>query len=167
MKTNNIFAYALMAVLGFSLAHAATAQQSSAPGLGDRVRGLFSNTKGDELLEPDVAFKMKAVAKATNLLAVDLAPANGYYVYKERIKFSIKEPAGVRINIVKFPVGEIKTDQIFGRTEVFKKNIPITITLDNATKGKTVTLLASYQGCHEKLGVCYPPIEKSVSLVLP
>ncbi|WP_247869565.1 protein-disulfide reductase DsbD N-terminal domain-containing protein [Herbaspirillum sp. ST 5-3] len=167
MRSKKALAGWLLAALSLSLTCPVMAQQSSPSGLSDKVKGLFSNTKEDELVEPDVAFKMKAVAKTTNLLAVDLTPANGYYVYKERIKFSVKDTAGIRINNVKLPVGEMKTDQIFGRTEVFKKNVPITITLDNAAKGKNITLFASYQGCHEKLGVCYPPIEKSVTLVLP
>jgi hypothetical protein len=34
-------------------------------------------------------------------------------------------------------------------------------------KDKNFTLLATYQGCNEWLGVCYPPIEKSFDLVLP
>ena len=61
----------------------------------------------------------------------------------------------------------MKNDLILGRTEVYKKAVPVEIALDKAAKGKSVTLLASYQGCQEKLGVCYPPIEKTVTLVLP
>ncbi|MDX1253540.1 MAG: hypothetical protein IDH49_15070 [Gammaproteobacteria bacterium] len=39
--------------------------------------------------------------------------------------------------------------------------------LDRSLKAKKITLLATYQGCNEKLGLCYSPIEKSVGLVLP
>ncbi|OWW20723.1 protein-disulfide reductase DsbD N-terminal domain-containing protein [Noviherbaspirillum denitrificans] len=145
----------------------ALAQQSTAPGLSTKVKNLFSAPKEDELIEPDLAFTLKVAAKSTNQLNVDVVPANGYYVYKERIRFSLKDGSGVRIGSVKFPPGEMKTDQIFGRTEVFRNAVPITIALDNAAKGKSVVLSASYQGCHEKLGVCYPPIDKTVSLVLP
>jgi thiol:disulfide interchange protein DsbD len=100
-------------------------------------------------------------------LSADLIPAKGYYLYKQRIQFALKNANGVSINAVKLLSGEMKTDQIFGRTEVYKKAIPVELALHGATKGKAITLVASYQECHEKLGVCYPPIEKAVNLVLP
>jgi thiol:disulfide interchange protein len=167
MRIKRMLSGSLLAILTLGAIHSAVAQQSSAPGIADKVKGLFSNTKEDELLEPDEAFKFKVVAKGTNLLAVDLIPANGYYLYKERMRFALKNASGVNISSVKFPSGEMKTDQILGRTEVFKKTVPIAISLGGAAKGKTVTLVTSYQGCQEKLGVCYPPIEKSVNLALP
>lgn len=167
MSPTRIRAASLLTLLVSLVAQPALAQQSSSPGLQDKVKNLFSNPKEDELLEPDLAFQLKVTAKGTNVLIADVAPANGYYVYKERTRFTIKNGSGVSIKAVKFPAGEMKVDQIFGRTEVFKKTFPVEITLDNATKGKNITVVASYQGCHEKLGVCYPPIEKSVNLVLP
>jgi thiol:disulfide interchange protein DsbD len=45
--------------------------------------------------------------------------------------------------------------------------VPVEIALNRSGKAGDVTLLASYQGCHEKLGVCYPPIQKTVNLTLP
>ncbi len=165
MNTKNLCA--LIASIGISILPSAFAQQSTAPGLADKVKGLFSQAKEDELIEPDLAFKLKVVAKNTSQLSAEIVPANGYYVYKERMKFVIKDGGGVRISGVTFPVGEMKNDQIFGRTEVFRKPVPVTISLENAAKGKAITLQASYQGCHEKLGVCYPPIDKTVQLTLP
>lgn len=165
MKVKNT--WALLVLVAAATASTAFAQQSTAPGITDKVKGLFAQPKEDELIEPDLAFKLKVVAKSTNLLNVEVVPASGYYVYKERMRFSIKDGSGVRIKDVKFPTGEMKNDQIFGRTEVFRKTVPITISLENSTKGKAITLQASYQGCHEKLGVCYPPIDKTVQLTLP
>jgi thiol:disulfide interchange protein len=145
----------------------AVSQQSSPEGLQGKLMSLFSAPEEDELLEPDLAFKLSVTAKGTDTLLADLVPARGYYLYKERIQFSVKNGNGVDLKEVKFPAGEMKTDQIFGRTEVYKKAVPVEIALDKAMKGKSITLVASYQGCHEKLGVCYPPIEKTVNLVLP
>lgn len=158
---------ALVASIGISILSPVFAQQSTAPGLADKVKGLFAQPKEDELIEPDLAFKLKVVAKSSNQLSAEIVPANGYYVYKERIKFAIKDGGNVRISGLKFPAGEMKNDQIYGRTEVFKKPVAVNIALENATKGKAITLQASYQGCHEKLGVCYPPIDKTVQLTLP
>lgn len=157
----------LLAWVGMSIILPAFAQQSTAPALADKVKGLFSQPKEEELIEPDLAFRLKVVARSTNQLSAELIPANGYYIYKERMRFSIKDGSGVGIGTVAFPTGEMKNDQIFGRTEVFRKPVPITISLERAAKGKAITLQASYQGCHEKLGVCYPPIDKVVQLTLP
>lgn len=159
--------WVLVAALGLSSVSSAVAQQSTTPGLQDKLKGLLSAPKEDELIDPEKAFKLSAVAKATTQLSVEVVPAPGYYVYKERIRFAINDASGVRVKEVKFPAGEMKNDQTFGRTEVFKKPVPITVSLENATKGKVVTLQASYQGCHEKLGVCYPPMNKTVQLTLP
>ncbi|HYD96488.1 MAG TPA: protein-disulfide reductase DsbD N-terminal domain-containing protein [Noviherbaspirillum sp.] len=165
MKIKNVST--MFALVAAVTAPTALAQQSTAPGLADKVKGLFAQPKEDELIEPDLAFKLSVVAKNTNVLHVEVVPANGYYVYKERMRFSIEDGSGVRIKDVKFPGGEMKNDQIFGRTEVFRKTVPVALTLENAAKGKPITLQASYQGCHEKLGVCYPPIDKTVQLTLP
>ena len=51
--------------------------------------------------------------------------------------------------------------------EIYKKPILAAITLDRAPKAKGFSLLATYQGCNEKLGMCDPPIQKSFDLVLP
>lgn len=157
----------MLAVFSLGLAPYATAQQSRAPGLQGKLASAFSGSKEEALLEPDEAFKLKLAAKGSGTVAAELVPASGYYLYKERIRFSVKSGSEVAIRAVKLPAGELKNDLILGRTEVYKKAVPVEIALDKAAKGKPVTLVASYQGCQEKLGVCYPPIEKSVNLVLP
>ena len=62
------------------------------------------------------------------------------------------------------PSGEMKNDPYFGLIEVYKSPVVAEIVLERAPKGKALTLYASYQGCNEKLGICYPPIEKTVDL---
>jgi len=142
------------------------AQQKS-PSPAERIAGLFSNSKEDELLEPDLAFKLNVVATGQSMLRAEVIPAKGYYLYKDKIRFALKNSNGVAINAVRMPTGVIKVDQLFGKTEVFRQSVPVEIALTRAPGQKNVTLVASYQGCHEKAGVCYPPIEKSVNLVLP
>lgn len=143
------------------------AQQPTAPGAKKGLAGLFSSASEEELIEPDQAFQLKVAAKGPNTVVAELIPAKGYYLYKEKIRFSVKNASGISISAVKLPTGEIKNDQIFGRTEVYKKTVPVEIALNRARKANSITLVAAYQGCHEKLGVCYPPIEKTVTLALP
>ncbi|MGE5621672.1 MAG: protein-disulfide reductase DsbD N-terminal domain-containing protein [Bacillota bacterium] len=166
MLTKQFSTALLLAACSLGLAPHAAAQQSPAPG---RKGQLASALSGGEqaLLEPDEAFKLNVAAKNAGTITAELVPASGYYLYKERMRFALKPGGEVAIRAVKLPAGEMKNDLILGRTEVYKKAVPIEITLDKAAGGKSVTLVASYQGCQEKLGVCYPPIEKSVNLVLP
>jgi thiol:disulfide interchange protein DsbD len=143
------------------------AQQSTAPGLQQRLGGLFSNTKEEQLLEPDQAFKLKVTATGPHTLIADLIPASGYYLYRDRIHFAIKNTRGVAIKAVELPAGKVKNDPSFGRMETYEKPVQARITLDRTPSAKTVTLTAGYQGCNEKTGVCYPPIDKEVNLTLP
>lgn len=157
----------IFAMLLLGQAASALAQQSTAPGAQKSLGGLFSSASEDELIEPDLAFKLNVAVKGPNTIVAELKPAKGYYAYKEKLRFSLKNANGATISAVKLPTGEMKVDQIFGKTEVYRKAVPAEITLSRAPKANTVTLVASYQGCHEKLGVCYPPIEKTVNLTLP
>ena len=146
---------------------ATSAQQSVAPGVQNRLSELFLSPKEEELLEPDLAFRLKTSFKSPTVLIAELTPANGDYLYRERIKFALKNTSGVAIRAVKLPAGEIKTDQFYGRTETYKKPIQAEIILDRAPNAKSLTLVAGYQGCHEKKGVCYPPMDKELTLALP
>ena len=156
---------AVLTMLTLGIVPSAFAQQSATANA--QLVGLFSGAREDELIEPDLAFKLKVTVKGPNTVVAELVPAKGYYLYKEKIRFSLKNTSGVAISAVKLPAGEMKTDQIFGKTEVYRKAVPAEITLTRAPKTNHATLVASYQGCHEKMGVCYAPIEKTVNLALP
>ena len=71
------------------------------------------------------------------------------------------------IREVRLPPGEVKNDPFFGSMEIYKKPIQVEIILDRTPKAKRLTLLANYQGCNEKIGVCYPPQQKSFDLAFP
>ncbi|MCK5886480.1 MAG: protein-disulfide reductase DsbD N-terminal domain-containing protein, partial [Alcanivorax sp.] len=88
-------------------------------------------------------------------------------LYKSKVIFALKNASGVMIRQVQLPAGEVKNDPFFGQMEVYHKPIQAEIILDRSPKAKSLTLLARYQGCNEKIGVCYPPIDKSVDLELP
>lgn len=71
------------------------------------------------------------------------------------------------IQAVILPAGKVKNDPTFGRMETYEKPIQAEITLNRAPSARHLALVATYQGCHEKTGVCYPPLDKEVSLTLP
>ena len=129
--------------------------------------GILQPSFAEEPLPPDVAFKLKVSFKDKNTLVAELAPAKNHYLYKNKVRFAVENPSGVLIKEIRLPPGEVKNDQFFGAMEIYKKPMLAAITLDRTPKAKGFTLLATYQGCNEKLGLCYPPIQKSLNLVLP
>jgi thiol:disulfide interchange protein DsbD len=66
------------------------------------------------------------------------------------------------------PAGTPKSDVTFGQVEVFHKPFEARIALKRGTPAaEKLTLVATYQGCNEPIGVCYAPISKVVELTLP
>lgn len=165
MKKISCLAALIAMVCG--LAQSALAQQSAAPNAQKGLAGLFSKSSEDELIEPDLAFKLNVFAKGPNTIIAEVIPAKGYYLYKDKIRITTGKDSSVTVAGLKFPKGEVKVDQTFGKTEVFRIAVPVEVTLKRTAQVKTVALTASYQGCHEKLGVCYPPIDKTVNVALP
>lgn len=159
--------YLMVALMSMSVHPFIMAQQSTSPGIQKRLSDLFSSSKEEELLEPDLAFKLKVVASGPTTLVVDLIPANGYYLYRDRIRFALKNTRGVAIKTVKLPSGKVKNDPTFGKMETYEKPVQAEIALERAPNAKSITLAASYQGCNEKSGVCYPPMNKEINLTLP
>lgn len=131
------------------------------------IGGLRSVVAAEQPLPPDEAFSFKASFKRADTVVAEIIPARKHYLYKNKTRFALKNASGVLIREVKLPAGETKNDPFFGPIEVYKAPVTVEILLDRGPKAKAFTLLASYQGCNEKLGVCYPPIEKSVEMKFP
>lgn len=167
MLKKRLLPYVALAMISLGAHQFSLAQQSSSPSLQQRLGGIFSDTKEDELLEPDKAFGVKMTVKGPTTLVAELIPAKGYYLYKDRIRFSVKSPSGVTVKSVKLPNGKVTNDPTFGRTETYEYPVLAEITLERSSKVKNVTLVAGYQGCNKPTGVCYPPIEKTLNLTLP
>lgn len=112
----------------------------------------------DEFLPLDQAFKV-SIRSENKTMLVDLAPAEGYYLYRERLNFTIKNAAEASISNVNLPKGEIKEDPSFGKVEVYHHPLQAAIELKPASATGTALLQVGYQGCSEK-GLCYPPSQK-------
>ena len=130
-------------------------------------KSLFStDTKEDEFLSPDVAFQLDLAAKDTNNLTASFKVVSGYYLYKQRIKFVIKDAAAGKIEAIDLPAGDIKDDPNFGKQEVYHHDFAANIKLASANNPtKNLTVHATYQGCSEK-GLCYAPITKAINIAL-
>jgi thiol:disulfide interchange protein DsbD len=131
--------------------------------LGDRLTG----NAPPQFLPPDEAFKLKLTVIDGRTLKADFSPASSYYLYKNKIHFTVKSPANVQVANVALPAGDIEEDPNFGRLEVYHHNFTGNISLNrSAGSADKIVMEAVYQGCSEK-GVCYPPITKDFTLTLP
>jgi len=130
--------------------------------LGDRITG----NGAAQFLPPDQAFKLSVSAVNGQTLKASFTLAPDYYLYKDKIHFTVKSPAGVSVAKTLLPAGEVKQDPNFGRMEVYHRDFSAAVVL-NRPAGSTgkIVVEAGYQGCSEK-GVCYPPISKTFTLTL-
>ena len=115
----------------------------------------------EEFLSPDVAFRLDLNALNSDTLKAEFKVVQGYYLYKDRIKFTIAPGSKASIDRTELPTGDIKDDPNFGRQEVYHHDFAAIIALKNATE--TVKISARYQGCSEK-GLCYAPQTKDFTI---
>lgn len=147
------------------------------PAVAEEGKGLLSglqklgvsvSNSEPELLPPDQAFGLSIRVKDGDTLIADFKPAKDYYLYRDKIEFKLPDGADARITRVALPRGDLKSDPTFGQTEVYHQPFQAVISLNrNQSSADKLTLHATYQGCNEPVGVCYPPINKSFNLALP
>jgi thiol:disulfide interchange protein DsbD len=140
---------------------------SALQALSDLGAGFgFGNTE-DELLPPDQAFQLDVQVSNANTLTASWNIAEGYYLYRHKFGFDIEPTAGVTLAPEQMPEGEHKTDEFFGDIQVYHQEALATIPVQRTGNAATpIALTVKYQGCAER-GVCYPPISKTLNLLLP
>ncbi|PIY03886.1 MAG: thiol:disulfide interchange protein, partial [Gallionellales bacterium CG_4_10_14_3_um_filter_54_96] len=125
------------------------------PGLGGSQQATF--------LPPDQAFVLQVRARDADTLQADFTIAPGYYLYRDKISFTVAEGA-TKITAVKLPEGELKQDPNFGATVVYHQSFQAEIKLNRSSKEAVhLALNTSYQGCSDK-GLCYPSQDKVLQL---
>ena len=119
-----------------------------------------------ELLDPDQAFAFTATVLDDATLQVDWKIADGYYMYRNRIRFSTETP-GLELGEAVLPAGTIKDDEFFGKIATFRNQVSATIPVSRSTIAPdTIQLKAVSQGCAD-IGVCYPPHTQQALLDMP
>jgi len=112
----------------------------------------------DNLLEPEKAFRFSAQA-IDGAVEVRFAIAEGYYLYRERMKF---EATGARLGKAEFPPGLAHKDEFFGEQQIYRKEVRVRIP---AEAPGAFDLKVISQGCAD-VGVCYVPMESTARLTL-
>ncbi len=128
----------------------------------------FSIITGDQKNKPipvDKAFQFKLLSHKDGVLSTQFNITPGHYIYKEKIKFQLKNAEGLSLAVdkIKYPKTVIKNDAAYGEIDVYRN----TITLDIPFTGevsKDAKLYVEYQGCSELTGICYPPIKLTTAI---
>ena len=141
---------------------------SAAPAVA-ALSGLRSLGGDDlpQLLPPDEAFKVSASMNDAQTVRMDYHLTADTYLYRDKLSFVIKAPADIKVTQMNLPPAEVKDDPTFGRTEVYHRDFSATLSLSRAlAANEKLVLDATYQGCNDKVGVCYPPITRAFTLAL-
>ena len=131
------------------------------------IDALLSSSRsgGDDFLPPDRAFQLEALAEGTDRVRLNWHIADGYYLYRARIKVSTSDPHA-QLGPTQFPPGQVKNDEYFGRQEIYHHELSAAIPVVRERGGALeLPLQVTYQGCAEA-GLCYPPITKAVTVSL-
>ncbi len=128
---------------------------------------LTFSTTADKLLTSEQAFKFSAQVKDSHALAVNWEIADGYYLYREKISFRLLNADQLQLGTYEIPHGKPQQDAAFGAVEIFYQQLKFDIPLNRQKlASQKITLEASFQGCAD-IGVCYPPMQKTVKINLP
>jgi len=154
------------ATLKLPAALAAAAAVTAAP--ASALEGLRSLGGMDmpKLLPPDEAFPLAAAMADAQTARFDYTLTPDTYLYRDKLAYVVKSPADVKVASVDSPGGEVKDDPSFGRTEVYHEDFSVSVKLSRALGAdEQLVLEATWQGCNEAVGVCYPPIKRDFTLV--
>jgi len=131
-----------------------------APAAGGGLPGVEA-----KLLPPEQAFRFSARALDARTLEARFDVADGYYLYREKLRFAV-DGGGPVLGAPALPAGKAKHDEFFGDVETYRGALLVRLPLTNGAPGQAVVLKADSQGCAD-VGVCYPPTAQQVKLSLP
>ena len=97
-----------------------------------------------KLLPNERAFAFSARGIDDRTVEARFVIADGYYLYREKLRFSA-EPGTLGPAIL--PPGKVKEDQFFGKVETYRNQLVVKLPLEAASPGRPVTVLAESQGC--------------------
>ena len=144
---------------------AAAKSASSLQSLNTLTNTLGLNSGADEFLDPDEAFQASVSETRPGLLLVRWSIADGYYLYRDKLKVRLIEGPGVTLGAVELPPGETMHDEFFGDVQVFHHEVEARVPVQGTTGAGEIKLQIAYQGCAEA-GICYPPMKKLVDVAL-
>ena len=127
-----------------------------------------SVSAADQALPAAQAFQVSARVEGSSL-RVTLAPAPGYYLYRNQIRVRTAAGSAVRLGAPVWPAARLHDDPEFGKVPVYFSAVDLRVPLTasaassaaGSARGGSVSLpvTVDFQGCKDQ-GVCYPPMSR-------
>ena len=161
LHLRSFFSALLLIVLSTLSTYGHTEQ--SPLGEQSKLSSLFSDGGFDEpeFLDVDDAFVLSTQQNGSEL-TLSWENADGYYLYKNRFKFSL-EPSDTESTVPQ-PVfsspGKEKDDPVFGLVRAYYHNVTVILSINPSPQPRT--LVVQYQGCADA-GLCYPPQKRRIT----
>ena len=112
----------------------------------------------------DEVFRLSVSKEEDGSVKLNWSIASDTYLYRDKVIVRPASGSAAPLPAETSP-GKQKDDPTFGATEVYYDAAQATIAADAfAAAGSPQSLHVTYQGCADKLGICYPPVTKSVDL---
>ncbi|MDH5229019.1 MAG: protein-disulfide reductase DsbD [Gammaproteobacteria bacterium] len=147
----------------------ANGSSMATPSLLDKLGSSFgmSNNAQPDFLPVDQAFVLSVEYVDGNTLVARWDVAEGYYLYKDKMHFTLVDGDGVKLGEPLLPKGKEKFDEYFGKMESYFDEVSVPIPLFRSnTDPVDISLKVEYQGCAEA-GFCYPPQSSLQVMSLP
>ena len=119
---------------------------------------MTSSVFAEDFLPPEEAFKAVATwnvesKESSSKIAITVAPAPGYYIYKESLKVRVDKNTNKDLLVYQLPQGKVKFDENFGKKlETYPNPFQITAVLAQSNLANAI-LEMELQGCAER-GIC-------------
>ena len=122
--------------------------------------GLNSFNNDDEIPHFDQAFNLSAKLASNGHIETLITIIPTAYLYRNSVNIKWVSGNGHSTGPLTKPVGDQKSDEFFGLTEVYHDRLKLSVPISSTANASAIyTLAYSYQGCIEDR-ICYPPITK-------
>ncbi|GFZ91993.1 protein-disulfide reductase DsbD family protein [Dyella caseinilytica] len=114
-------------------------------------------------LPAEQAFQFSAIAQDAQHLLLRWTMPKGYYLYRDQTTLSVKDAPQLSLT-PSWPAGTLHQDAHFGNTTVYFNEVDVPVSVHGDASGlKTLTLVASFQGCQDA-GLCYPLMTRQANI---
>ena len=118
-------------------------------------------------LPAEQAFQAEAIANSADTLLVRFTPAPGYYLYRDRTRFTLSDNSAAELIGPRWPPSQPHVDEHFGDVQVYFEQVEVPLGLRRiGLDAAKVKLDVEFQGCQND-GICYPPMRRQISVSLP
>ena len=139
----------LLLATAFATSAGDTLPLGSTPGALPPPPGIASERK---FLPVEQAYPLLVELSGQRILVSwNITP--GYYLYRERMKFTLRRDGAGETVAVDLPAGEQHEDAYLGKTVIYRGLLEVGVPFDSA---QSAVLEIKSQGCADA-GLCYPP----------